>query len=393
MRVRHAGVGELILLWLGGISLRITILAVPPLLPTIHRSLHLSESSVGALTNLPVLLLAVAAIPGSLLIARIGARRALIAGLTLVAIAGAARGIGGSEAVLFAMTFLMGVGIAVSQPALPSLVRLWFAHSPGLASAVYANGSLVGEIVAASFTLPLVYPLLGRSWEAGLAFWSIPVFGAVLALAVLTPHVPRTGELPAWWPAWRDGRLWALGLTLGAASAAYFGSNAFLPDYLKSLNDGAVITAALVSLSLSQLPSSFIVAAAPNRFIGKRWPVVVAGALTIAGAIGYGVWPEGVVAWAGIVGFSTAVIFVLVLALPPTISSPENVHGLTSGIFTVSYVCPFVASVAGGSIWDATGISYTSFLPVIVCGIVIAGLSSGFEIPDAAALQNAPLSR
>lgn len=159
------------------------------------------------------------------------------------------------------------------------------------------------------------------------------------------------------------------------------------------MHDGAVITAALVSLSLSQLPSSFIVAAAPGRFIGRRWPVIVAGILTVAGAIGFGAWPQGVVIWAGIVGFSTAVIFVLVLALPPSIGSPENVHSLTSGIFTVSYVCPFIASVAGGSIWDATGISYTSFLPVIVCGIVIAGLSSGFEIPDAAALQNAGLSR
>src|SRR5947209_17061422 len=90
----RAALGSLVLLWLSGISLRVTILSVPPLLPTIHRVLHLDETAVGALTTLPVLLLAAAAIPGSLLIAHLGARRALVSGLVLIALAGAGRGVG-----------------------------------------------------------------------------------------------------------------------------------------------------------------------------------------------------------------------------------------------------------------------------------------------------------
>src|SRR5690242_8000712 len=88
------------LLWLAGNSLRLTMLAVPPLLPTIHRALRFDETLVGALTSLPVLLLAVAAVPGSLLIARIGPRRALLAGFSLVALAGALRGVGSAVPVL-----------------------------------------------------------------------------------------------------------------------------------------------------------------------------------------------------------------------------------------------------------------------------------------------------
>jgi len=37
----------------------------------------------------------------------------------------------------------MGVGVAVSQPAFPSLVREWFPRRIAIATAVYSNGILV----------------------------------------------------------------------------------------------------------------------------------------------------------------------------------------------------------------------------------------------------------
>src|SRR2546428_7616645 len=81
LRLRRADWVRLLLLWLGGIDLRLTMLAVPPLIPLIHRELHLDEKAVGALVSGPVLLLAVAAVPGSLLIAKLGVRGALVTGL------------------------------------------------------------------------------------------------------------------------------------------------------------------------------------------------------------------------------------------------------------------------------------------------------------------------
>jgi CP family cyanate transporter-like MFS transporter len=116
MRLTRADWVRLLLLWLGGIDLRLTMLAVPPLIPLIHRELHLDEKAVGALVSGPVLILAIAAVPGSLLIARLGIRGALLAGLGCVAVFGALRGLGPNTTVLFTSTLLMGVGIAVSQP-------------------------------------------------------------------------------------------------------------------------------------------------------------------------------------------------------------------------------------------------------------------------------------
>lgn len=80
----------LAILWLAGMGLRLTVLAVPPVIPLIHGDLHMSETEIGTLGVLPSLLFAFAAVPGSLLIARMGAVPTLVGGLVLTAIAGVA---------------------------------------------------------------------------------------------------------------------------------------------------------------------------------------------------------------------------------------------------------------------------------------------------------------
>src|SRR6202158_3999343 len=83
---------RLLLLWLAGNGLRLTILAVPPVIPLVHDELNLSATQIGILTGLPSMLFAFAAVPGSLLIARLGIRTALVVGLVITAIGGAVRG-------------------------------------------------------------------------------------------------------------------------------------------------------------------------------------------------------------------------------------------------------------------------------------------------------------
>ena len=81
-----------LLLWLCGCALRLTILAVPPVLPAIRDELSLTATEIGILTGLPSMLFAFAAVPGALLIARLGLKAALVTGLTLTALGGALRG-------------------------------------------------------------------------------------------------------------------------------------------------------------------------------------------------------------------------------------------------------------------------------------------------------------
>ena len=76
----------LLLFWLVGINLRTVVLGVPPTLPSLHRAVSITYSAAGFLTSLPILLMALGAIPGAYLISRVGSRRAVAIGLALVSI-------------------------------------------------------------------------------------------------------------------------------------------------------------------------------------------------------------------------------------------------------------------------------------------------------------------
>src|SRR5436305_8651456 len=80
------------LLWLAGIGLRITILAVPPVIPLIRPDLGMSETQVGILTGLPPVLFACTAVLRSSLIALLGALATLPARLFITAAGSALRG-------------------------------------------------------------------------------------------------------------------------------------------------------------------------------------------------------------------------------------------------------------------------------------------------------------
>jgi CP family cyanate transporter-like MFS transporter len=370
-----------LLLWLAGIDLRLTILALPPVLPLIHRDLGLDEKTVAALTGLPVLLFGLVAVPGSLLIARIGARRAAIAGMLMIAIASALRGVGPSVAMLFFMTLVMGAGVSILQPALPALVSRWFAARAGLATAVYANGLLIGEVLGAGLTIPLILPLVGGSWEASFAVWGAPVLVTAAMMLLGTPHDPpgKSAAARRWSPDWHDFRTWQLGLIQGGGSALYFSCNAFLPDYLHAIGRPELVNACLTALNGGQVPASFVILALAQRLTGRKGPFIAAALVGLASLGGLLVpIPAVMVASAGIAGCAAAFVLILTLALPPLLA-PEAVHRLAAGMLAIGYTLTFIVPFIGGAIWDATAVTATAFLPGAVGSLIVMAMAFSFS--------------
>jgi CP family cyanate transporter-like MFS transporter len=367
------------LLWLAGGALRMTVLAVPPLLPLIHADLALSETEIGMLAGLPALLFAAAAVPGSLIIARFGAGAVLIAGLILNALAAAARGAAADVTMLFAATVAMALGIAIMQPALPQLVRAWLPERIGFGTAVYTNGLLVGEILAVSLTLPLVLPLAGGSWRVAIALWSVPALAIALLVALFGPRRSVAQAAPAggrrWWPNWRDGRIWQLGFLFGSVNSLYFSTNAFLPEYLNHAGTPGLIGSALTAFNFGQLPASFLMLGLTGRLMGRPFAYALAGLLCLASLGGLllmsGLW---VVLSAGVFGFAEAIAFILILALPALLSAPDDAHRTAAGMFTISYTCAVAIPIIGGLAWDASGLAIVAFAPIALCAVVIGTL-------------------
>jgi MFS transporter, CP family, cyanate transporter len=375
---------RLLLLWLGGIDIRLTILAVPPLIPLIHRDLHLDEKSVGILVSLPVLLLALAAVPGSLLIAKLGVRRALVAGLGLVAVFGALRGAGSNTGVLFSATFLMGLGVAVSQPAFPTLVREWFPTRIAIATAVYSNGALIGETLPVALTTPIgALPLAHGDWRWALALWSIPVAGSAIAIAIAAPARGRKLAIPArWWPSWLEGQALRIGLVMGMASAVYFGANAYIPDYLYQTGRHQLITVTLAVLNAAQLLAAPAVAIW-DRLLSGRLGFIGAAALMVIAQVGIIVAPGSwVVVFAFVLGFSTALAFIVALTLPPKLAAEGDVHWMSAAVFTLQYGIAFIVPLIAGALWDASGLALVAFVPGVTAALFMGWLALPLRIPS-----------
>jgi CP family cyanate transporter-like MFS transporter len=374
----------LVLLWLLGISLRLTLLAVPPVIPQIHDQLLLSGTEVGFLNGLPSSLLALAAVPSSLLIARAGVRNALVVGLLLTACGGALRGLIPSVEWLYLMTVAMSAGVAVLQVTMPPAVRAWTPTRIAFATAVYTNGLLVGEVLPSALTLPAVMPLVGGSWQWAFVIWSIPVCITaflVQRLAPVSPQLTVSGAASrAWWPDWRNKIVWRLGIMLGGINAIYFATNAFIPDYLREHGQGEWISYVLSGFNAGQLPASAILLLFAHRLQLKSWPIVACSSLCIVATIGivFGSGPWIVVA-AVLDGFVAAIVFILILALPPLISSPEDLHRVTAAMFTISYTCAVMIPTISGMFWDWSGQAAFAFVPIGACGLVVIALAQSIK--------------
>jgi CP family cyanate transporter-like MFS transporter len=227
--------------------------------------------------------------------------------------------------------------------------------------------------------LPLVLPMVHGSWQWGFVVWSAPVAVIALIVLALAPRTAATNGAASrrrWWPDWHSPLIWRLGIMLGTVNATYFATNAFLPDYLRSNGQSEWIGAGLTGLNIGQLPASFILLAVAGRLERKAWPYVVSGVLCLLATLGIvfgtGAW---IVAAATLQGFAAAAILILVLALPPLLSPPDDVHRVTAAMFTISYSCAVIVPVISGILWDLSGIAALAFLPIALCGILLVILA------------------
>jgi CP family cyanate transporter-like MFS transporter len=378
---RHSLTAALLLLWLAGIGLRLTILAVPPVLAMIRDDFALSATEVGLLSSIPPALFAIAALAGSLLVARLGVTAALVGGLVLVAVGSALRGLSTSFAILFATTIVMSAGIAIMQPIMPAAVRQWAPARIALGTAIYTNGLLVGEIFPVLLTIPYVLPWVGGDWRMSLLAWSAPIVAIAVTIYTGAPRSGMHRQAPAsvprrWLPDWHKSLVWRLGLLFCCINAIYFSANAFIPIYLTSADRPDLISGALTALNFGQLPASLLLLALAGRLERKVWPYLVSGLLSLVSIAGLVlmVGPATIV-WAALLGFSDAAALIVGLTLPALLCPPEDVARTSAGMFTISYGGAVAIAVTSGAAWDLSGVPALSFAPLGICAIGLVALA------------------
>jgi CP family cyanate transporter-like MFS transporter len=386
-----------------GFNLRSVILAVPPVLPLIQQNLGLSYTATGFLTALPVLVLACTAWPSGLFIERVGSRTSVIIGLVLLATGTFLRALGPSAATLFLFTLLLSLGIALTQTTIPVLIHHWFPTQIGLVAALFSDGLIIGEAVAAGITVPIMLQLAGKDgWTSTFIFWGVPIVVLLILWLWLTPpaHTKSAARMPSVVhtpaletstsdklnePTGKRPRVNAfhLGILIGGGSLIYFGMNGWIAPYNQAIHQVGLTSLTLAILNAAQLPVSLGVTLFAQRLAGRRVPFIIAGLICGLSITGWIFTPPVLEPlWAALLGGSSAFVFTLGIALPPLLALPHEVARLTGITVSLTYAVAFVGPFVGGELWDVSHIPAMAFLPVGVASLMLIIL--GMLLPSRA---------
>jgi CP family cyanate transporter-like MFS transporter len=202
-----------------------------------------------------------------------------------------------------------------------------------------------------------------------------------IAIVIAAPKRVKLAAPARWWPDWRHGQVVRIGLVMGMASAAYFGTNAFIPDFLDQTRRHDLISPTLAVLNASQLLTSPAVALWP-RFVTGRFGFVSSSVLMGLGQLGLVLTPgPGVLVWAFFTGFGSALGFIVALSLPPRLAPAGDVHRMSAAMFTIQYTVAFVVPLIAGALWDVSGLALVAFVPGVIGAGVMAWLALGLRIP------------
>jgi CP family cyanate transporter-like MFS transporter len=340
-------------------NLRVAITSVPPLLDVISADLGLRHAAAGALTTLPVLCMGLFAPVAGRIAHRTGAAGAVLAAVVSILVGTVSRFAGDSRVVLYAGTFLCGVGIAVAGTLLPRLVKAYFPpERAGLVTGLYMLAMMGGAALSSAVAVPLADRL--GSWQASLGSWSVVVVVGLLAWVPFTrranPHHTPDEEGPGRLP-WGHGTAWLVAGYLALQSWCFYSAVTWLaPTYVErgwSPTSAGYLAAVF---SGAQIVSGLLGPVLSDRTADLRRLLLPAAGLGFAGTVG--VWLAPMAApwvWAVVTGLGQGAAFSLGLVLLVRYArTPEASGRLTGMAFLISYGISSIGPLAMGQVRDVT---------------------------------------
>lgn len=169
---------------------------IGPLIPTLRTALNLSDSQLGSLQSLLLVVLAFASIPSGFLADRFSRKAIIAIGILFWSVATFAGGLATGFMVLLIARSFVGLGEAAYAPAAQSMISGAFPQERrASAQAIFASGMLLGG--ACGFAVGgIVEPRYG--WQ--MALFVVALAGIVPALALFwvqePPRGPRSEVVP-----------------------------------------------------------------------------------------------------------------------------------------------------------------------------------------------------
>jgi MFS transporter, CP family, cyanate transporter len=362
------------------LNLRTAVASVPPLLDELRDDVPLSAAGAGVLTTLPVICMSVGSPVAPRLASRIGTETAVVA-LALTMVAGISLRLIPGIVPLFTGTIVAGLGIALGNVLVPSLIKRDFPAQVGLMTGGYTMAISASGALAAGLTVP-VEDAIGRGWRPALAVWAIP---ALVAALIWVPWIARSRAAATGTPLpslWRDRLAWQVTAFMGLQSLLFYTCLSWLPALLRAEGIERGAAGALLSVMLlTAIPTCLLVPVLASRARDQRVAIAVTVVVYAAGLTGLLVAPHGAAAvWATLLGFAQGSMLALIFLLFG-LRTPDQEHAaqLSAMAQTVGYALAAAGPLLIGVLRDATG-GWTAPIAVLLAVLVpllAVGMAAG----------------
>ena len=383
------------LVLLAHLAVGLNLFAASPLLPLIIEDYSINRATAALLVTLALLVAAGFGLPGGVIIARLGIRRAFTAGWLLLGLP-ALSAFAPNFGTLLALRLGYGIGLALLLTATGPLLMRWFRPKEilimnGLNSAALS----LGIALSVSTAVPLAD---AAGWSGALSMFG--VMGVIGAVAWFLWGGPA-GEASPTAPVLNLGELRAIlssraVLLLVAADAGVLIQYAALTSWLPSFyTESRGISLAQAGLVTGLLPFVGVFAVLlggflPLRFGSGRKFMLVSGVLACVGGPGAFLFGNlgGIYVSIILLGVGSWLYVPTLLSLPMQLPgmTPERVAMVWGAFVTLSGFGMFLSPLLVGGLRDLTG----SFLPgFTVCAVAAWSLlAAGILMPRAATARD-----
>jgi MFS transporter, CP family, cyanate transporter len=361
------------------LNLRTAIASVPPLLGEIRDDVPLSATAAGVLTTMPVICMAIGSPIAPPLARRIGTEAAITA-LSFTVAAGILLRLIDGVVPLFAGTIVAGLGIALGNVLVPSLIKRDFPHRVGPMTGGYTMAISTSGAIAAALTIPFE-DAIGRGWQWGLVVWAIPAVAAGLIwIPWISRHDPASvAAIPQ--SLWRNRLAWQVTVYMGLQSLLFYSALSWLPTLLRDHGIDREAAGALLSVMLlAGVPTCLLVPVFAVRGRNQQPAVAAMVALAALGLAGLLAAPEAAPAlWAVLLGCSQGGLLALAF-LFFSLRTPDQAHAaeLSAMAQSVGYLLAAAGPLIVGVLRDTTG-GWTAplvFLVVVLVPLLAAGFAA-----------------
>jgi CP family cyanate transporter-like MFS transporter len=156
----------------------------------------------------------------------------------------------GSNSLLFGLTIILGVSIAILNIVTPALVRRDYPKKITTVMPIYSAVLALMASLGAGLSIPIAN-YFGGNWKFGISVWAIP---AILVALIWIPLLRKAQPMPDshenhFKELLRSKKAWLVSIYMGVQSATFYTQVAWMPKMLMDKDYSAAEAGALFGLS------------------------------------------------------------------------------------------------------------------------------------------------